>query len=90
MTDLQWGRLSNDAFNVALFSYVAAMVGYFAFMAFRKAHSVGRRADGRDVRAVRQRGLRRDPRVRRPPRAVGATCTSTPCSWRSWSSSATW
>ena len=36
MTDLQWGRLSNDAFNVALFSYVAAMVGYFAFMAFRK------------------------------------------------------
>ena len=36
MTDLQWGRLSNDAFNVALFSYVAAMVGYFVFMAFRR------------------------------------------------------
>jgi cytochrome c-type biogenesis protein CcsB len=36
MTDLQWGRLSNDAFNVALFSYIAAMVGYFAFMAFRR------------------------------------------------------
>jgi cytochrome c-type biogenesis protein CcsB len=36
MTDLQWGRLSNDAFNLALFSYIAAMVGYFAFMAFRR------------------------------------------------------
>ena len=36
MTDLQWGRLSNDAFNVTLFSYIAAMVGYFAFMAFRR------------------------------------------------------
>ncbi len=36
MTDLQWGRLSNDAFNVALFAYVAAMVGYFAYLAFRK------------------------------------------------------
>lgn len=36
MTDLQWGRLSNDAFNVALYSYIAAMVGYFAFMAFRR------------------------------------------------------
>ena len=36
MTDLQWGRLSNDAFNVAIFSYVAAMVGYFAYLAFRR------------------------------------------------------
>ena len=36
MTDLQWGRLSNDAFNVALFAYVAGMVAYFAFMAFRR------------------------------------------------------
>jgi cytochrome c-type biogenesis protein CcsB len=36
MTDLQWGRLSNDAFNVAIFSYVAAMVGYFAHLAFRR------------------------------------------------------
>jgi len=36
MTGLQWGRLSNDAFNVALFSYIAAMVGYFAHMAFRR------------------------------------------------------
>ena len=35
MTDLQWGRLSNDAFNVALFAYVVAMVGYFAYLAFR-------------------------------------------------------
>ncbi len=36
MTDLQWGRLSNDAFNVALFSYIVAMVAYFAYLAFRR------------------------------------------------------
>ena len=36
MTDAQWGRLSNDAFNVALFAYVAAMVGYFAHLAFKR------------------------------------------------------
>ena len=36
MTDLQWARLSSDAFNVALFSYVAAMVGYSAYLAFRR------------------------------------------------------
>jgi cytochrome c-type biogenesis protein CcsB len=36
MTDLQWGRLSNDAFTVALFAYIVAMVGYFAYLAFRR------------------------------------------------------
>lgn len=36
MTDLQWARISNDAFNLALFSYLAAMVGYFAYLAFRR------------------------------------------------------
>jgi cytochrome c-type biogenesis protein CcsB len=36
MPELGWARLSNDAFNVALFAYIAAMVGYFAFGAFRK------------------------------------------------------
>ena len=36
MTVLHWGRLSNDAFNVALFAYVSGMVAYFAFMAFRR------------------------------------------------------
>ena len=36
MTDLQWARISGDAFNLALFSYLAAMVGYFAFLAFRR------------------------------------------------------
>jgi cytochrome c-type biogenesis protein CcsB len=36
VTDAQWGRLSNDAFNVALFAYVAAMVGYFAHLAFKR------------------------------------------------------
>ena len=34
MTTLQWARLSNDAFNVALFAYLGAMVGYFAYLAF--------------------------------------------------------
>ncbi|HET6713128.1 MAG TPA: c-type cytochrome biogenesis protein CcsB [Actinomycetota bacterium] len=36
MTDLQWARISNDAFNVALFAYLAAMVGYFVFLAFKR------------------------------------------------------
>jgi len=30
----QWSRLSTDAFNVALFAYVAGMLGYFHFLAF--------------------------------------------------------
>ena len=36
MTDAQWARLSSDAFNVTLFTYIAAMVGYFAYLAFRR------------------------------------------------------
>jgi cytochrome c-type biogenesis protein CcsB len=36
MTTLQWARVSNDAFNVALFGYLAGMVGYFAHLAFRR------------------------------------------------------
>ncbi len=36
MTDLQWARISSDAFNVALGAYLVAMVGYFAFLAFRR------------------------------------------------------
>ncbi|MEZ0236209.1 MAG: c-type cytochrome biogenesis protein CcsB [Actinomycetota bacterium] len=36
MTDLQWARISNDAFNVALFAYIAAMVGYSVFLAFKR------------------------------------------------------
>ena len=36
MNAVQWARLSNDAFNVALFGYVGAMVGYFHYLAFRK------------------------------------------------------
>lgn len=34
MSTLEWARLSNDAFNVALFAYLAAMVVYFAHLAF--------------------------------------------------------
>jgi cytochrome c-type biogenesis protein CcsB len=36
MTTESWARLSSDAFNVALFSYIAAMVASFAYLAFRK------------------------------------------------------
>jgi len=36
MTDLQWARISQDAFNAAIFSYLAAMVGYFAYLAFQR------------------------------------------------------
>ena len=36
MTTEQWARLSSDAFNVALFSYIAAMICSFAYLAFRK------------------------------------------------------
>jgi cytochrome c-type biogenesis protein CcsB len=36
MTTESWARLSSDAFNVALFSYIAAMVVSFAYLAFRK------------------------------------------------------
>jgi cytochrome c-type biogenesis protein CcsB len=32
----QWSRLSTDAFNVALFAYIAGMIGYFYFLAFRR------------------------------------------------------
>ena len=45
----QWARLSNDAFNVALFSYLAAMVGSFAFWrsGATAAHSGPSRGDRR-------------------------------------------
>lgn len=44
MTELQWARVSNDAFNVALFAYIAAMVGYFVHMSFRRraAYTIAR------------------------------------------------
>jgi len=32
----QWSRLSTDAFNVALFAYIAGMIGYFYYLAFRR------------------------------------------------------
>jgi len=36
VTTESWARLSSDAFNVALFSYIAAMIASFAYLAFRK------------------------------------------------------
>jgi cytochrome c-type biogenesis protein CcsB len=35
VTDLQWARISSDLFNVTLLAYIAAMVGYFAYLAFK-------------------------------------------------------
>ena len=58
MTDLQWGRLSNDAFNVALFAYIVAMVGYFAYLAFRRTLVLGRCPHDRVRRVGGERGLR--------------------------------
>jgi hypothetical protein len=31
-----WSRLSTDAFTVALFAYIAGMIGYFYHLAFRR------------------------------------------------------
>jgi cytochrome c-type biogenesis protein CcsB len=36
VTTESWAQLSSDAFNLALFSYIAAMVVSFAYLAFRK------------------------------------------------------
>lgn len=36
MSTDQWTRLSTHAFNVALFAYIAGMLGYFYFLAFRR------------------------------------------------------
>jgi len=36
MTAAEWARVSSDAFNVALFAYIGAMVLSFAFLAFRR------------------------------------------------------
>ena len=36
MTTESWARLSSDAFNLALFAYIAAMIVSFAYLAFRK------------------------------------------------------
>ena len=92
VTDLQWARVSNDAFNVALFAYLAAMLGYFVFLAFKRegVWQVSQGGGGR--------GRRREPRVDRGARALrptgcrGATCTSTRRCWRcsSWSVRSSW
>jgi cytochrome c-type biogenesis protein CcsB len=36
VTTAEWGHVSSDAFNAALFAYIGAMVLSFAFLAFRK------------------------------------------------------
>ena len=36
MISADWSRVSNDAFNAALFAYLAAMLGYFFHLAFRR------------------------------------------------------
>jgi ABC-type transport system involved in cytochrome c biogenesis permease subunit len=32
----QWSRLSTDALNFALYAYIAGMIGYFYYLAFRR------------------------------------------------------
>ena len=84
MTDLQWARISNDAFNVALFAYLAAMVGYFAYLAFRREWL------WKVSRAVAVRGpwpptsSRSWPGGSPPTGCRGATCTSTRRCSRCW------
>jgi cytochrome c-type biogenesis protein CcsB len=66
VTSLGWARVSNDAFNVALFAYVAAMVGYFAHLAFRRdllwrlARAVAFAGLAANVLSVVARGLSAD------------------------------
>ena len=36
MSTADWARVSSDAFNAALFAYIAAMVLSFAYLAFRR------------------------------------------------------
>jgi cytochrome c-type biogenesis protein CcsB len=36
VTDAGWARISTDAFNVALWSYIAGMLAYFHYLAFRR------------------------------------------------------
>jgi cytochrome c-type biogenesis protein CcsB len=63
MTDLQWTRLSNDAFNAALFAYIVAMVSYFAYVAFKRAplwdlgHAIAIVGVGANVVCVAARGF---------------------------------
>jgi cytochrome c-type biogenesis protein CcsB len=63
MTDLQWARLSQDTFNAALVCYLAAMVGYSAFLAFRRdwiwraAHIVTIAGAGLQLVSVITRGV---------------------------------
>ena len=63
MTDLQWTRLSNDAFNAALFSYIVAMVAYFGYVAFKRAplwdlgHAIAIVGVGANVVCVAARGF---------------------------------
>jgi cytochrome c-type biogenesis protein CcsB len=58
-----WTRLSTDAFSVALFAYVAGMLGYFHFLAFRRrpawqvARVVAYVGLGADVASVVARGV---------------------------------
>ena len=63
MSTEAWTRLSTDAFSVALFAYVAGMLGYFHFLAFRRrpawqvARVVAYVGLGADVASVVARGV---------------------------------
>ncbi|MDP9298082.1 MAG: c-type cytochrome biogenesis protein CcsB [Actinomycetota bacterium] len=63
MTTLQWARLSSDGFNVALFSFIAGMVAYFAHLAFRAtpiwivARAIAIAGAGASVVSITARGM---------------------------------
>ena len=76
MTTASWARLSSDAFNLALFAYVAAMVASFAYLAFRKErlHTV---ATVIGVLGLVANGVSIVTRGIAAGRTPWATCTST-------------
>ena len=87
MTDLQWARISDDAFNAALFAYLAAMVGLL-----RATWRSGASALWTVARAVAVAGpggaprLDRGPGLRGRPGAVGQHVRVLGPCWRcSWS-----
>ena len=51
-----WARVSTDAFNVAFFGYLAAMLGYFHYLAFRRT-PVWRAASALTVLGLGSEGL---------------------------------
>ena len=74
-----WARISTDSFNVTFFAYLAAMIGDFHYLAFRRK-PVWRVALALTVLGLGAQGVSlvtRGPGRREGSRS--ATCTSTRC-----------